>query len=148
MFRHAMTGGAMIVIALAITLFFSTRTGKPSADPQLETRSTIVAFKRCDERLLALNTAVAQALGDTAHRDEKLAQAMRPAEHECTIAETAIRDSLARHPGDKRLEKMRQRNELGQNWLRELSVAIAAYEVAEKTGSASAELAKLQNLLQ
>ena len=72
---------------------------------------------------------------------------MRPVEHECTEAEAAIRDALANQPGDKRLTRMRDRNALGQQWLRQLSAAIAAYEVAAKTGSASQELAALQSLL-
>jgi hypothetical protein len=147
MLRHAATGAVLVVIGLLITLFFSSRSGKPAPNPQVDMRSTIAAFKQCDESLIALSSGIAQALTDDEHRNERLAQVMRPVEHECTQAEAAIRDTLATQPGSKRLLKMRERNRLGQQWLRQLSTAIAAYEVAANTGSASQELAALQQLL-
>lgn len=149
MLRHAATGAVLVVIALVITLFFSSRTGKlpPPPSPVVDVRETTAAFKQCDQLLARLNSDIADALTDDAHRNDRLAQLMSKAETQCTQAATAIREALATVPGSKRLTQLRERNALGQQWLRQLSVAIAAYEVATKTGSASQELAALQALL-
>ncbi len=148
MLRHAATAAAIVVISLVITLFFSSRTGKLPPTQQVDVRETSAAFKQCDDTLVRLNADIADALTDEAHRNDRLAQLMSKAETQCTKAEFAIRETLAAKPGNKRLMQMRERNALGQQWLRQLSVAIAAYQVAAKSGSASQELAALQKLLQ
>jgi hypothetical protein len=148
MLRHAATAAAIVVIGLAITLWFSSRSGPLPPTAKVDLRDTTAAFKQCDDTLVRLNSDIADALTDDAHRNDRLAQLMSKAETRCTQAEIAIREALANKPGTKRLMQMRERNALGQKWLRDLSVAIAAYQVAAKTGSASHELAALQKLLQ
>jgi hypothetical protein len=148
MLRHAATAAAIVVIGLVITLWFSSRSGPLPPAPKVDLRDTAAAFKQCDDTLVRLNSDIADALTDDAHRNDRLAQLMSKAETQCTQAEIAIREALANKPGTKRLMQMRERNALGQGWLRQLSVAIAAYEVAAMSGSASRELAALQKLLQ
>jgi hypothetical protein len=153
MLRHAATGAVLVVISVLITLWFSSRSGKlppppPPPSPVVDVRETNAAFKQCDQLLVRLGSDIADALTDEAHRNDRLAQLMSKTETQCTQAAIAIREALASKPGSKRLTQMRDRNALGQAWLRQLSVAIAAYEVAAQTGSASQELAALQKLLQ
>ena len=145
---HAVTALVVIAVAAAITLLFGTRGYNAAMDPNADITDAVVAYQQCDALLMTLNNQLADALTDEANRAERFAAAMSPAESACTKAEAAIRVAYEQHRRDVQIGHMRKKTVLGQQWLRELSKALAAYEVAAKQGSAANEMAALQTLLQ
>lgn len=148
MLRHAVTALVVIGLAAAITLVFASRGYDVEPWAISDTEDATMAYKRCEELLASLSTKLATALADDAHRAQHFASVLAPAESACTQAEAAIRGADARHPRDVFLGSMRRKVAVGQKWLRDLSTALAAYEVASKQGAADKELAALQALLQ
>lgn len=144
MLRDAVTALVVIASAVVITLVVTRQGHVPGPDPTADLGDAQALQQQCWEPLLPLAGQLAEALGD----NERFAKTLGPNEGRCTAAEVALEAASRHHPGDAALAKLREQNTLAQKWLRDISTAFAAYQVAEQRGSASTELEALKALLQ
>jgi hypothetical protein len=144
MLRHAVTALVVIVCAVALTLLFSSRSGRARSVPNDDINDASAAMAQCWDPLMPLSAQLIEVLDDP----DRFAQILVPLMNRCNKAEAAIGTALKRHPQDPTLAKLREKLGLSQTWLNDLAKAISAYKRAREQGSAADELAALRALLQ